>query len=79
MCTLMEGADTVRMQSALANALLEFVRMLDDNSKEVQSSAAFCLSKIAEFFPDCYVQHIKFPEVLEAVVSKLSRPIDVSL
>lgn len=47
-CTLLEGVDSNKMELAINSALSEFLNMLDDNSKDVQGSAAFCLSKISE-------------------------------
>ena len=63
-CTLLEGTDTNKMQSAILKALVEFIRMLDDTNSDVQYNAAFCLNKIAEFFPNCFVQHQQFAEIL---------------
>jgi importin subunit beta-1 len=78
-CTLLEGSDTHKMQSATVKALVEFIRLLDDNSEDVQFNAAFCLNKIAEFFPECFVQHQQFSEILDMISSKLQRSVRVSI
>lgn len=78
-CTLLEGADTNKMRSSTLKALLEFIRLLDDNSQDVQHNAAFCLNKIAELFPDSFALHPQFNEILEILSSRLSRPAMVSI
>jgi hypothetical protein len=67
------------MGIAVTNGLLEFLRLLDDNSSDVQYNAAFCLNKIAEFFPQCFTQHKQFAEILDLICKKLSRPPNISI
>lgn len=47
-CTLLEGANSTKMEGAISSALKVFLGLLDDSSIDVQYNAAFCLNKIAE-------------------------------
>lgn len=78
-CTLLEGTDIDKMEAAITSAIHEFLRLLDDNSKDVQYNAAFSLNKIAEEYPKCLIQHKNFGEIVDHLMVRLDRPPKVSI
>lgn len=62
----------------ISAALVEFLRLLDDNSPYVQLNTAFSLNKISESYSSCFFSHPKFEEMLKILLLNLTKKPQIS-
>lgn len=76
--SLLDGMEGEEISKLSTNALSEFLKLLNDNSVNVQASAAFSLSKISEKVPEAFINHGEFTNVLKLLVSSLDKKAEIS-
>ena len=76
--SLLDGYDKNSLKNLISNALIEFLRLLEDNSQMVQLSAAYSLSKISETVPESFVTHHEFEVIIKILMGCLAKKVEVS-